>query len=85
MLQDKTKSDTVKCPVSGHALTSTLPRRISWTLSHYLAITTLLSFMVVGYKDCGICKENGGICNGSVVSQPYWEGSNLGAVLCMHV
>lgn len=50
MLQAKTKSDTGKCPVSGHAVASTLARSVSWTF----LVTTLLSFMLVGYKDCGV-------------------------------
>lgn len=56
VLQDKTKSDTVKCPVSGHALPSTLAGSVSWTL----LVTTLLSFMLVGYNNCGICVKKMG-------------------------
>lgn len=82
MLQDKTKCDTVKCPVSGHALASTLAGSVSWTLF----VTILLSFMLVDYKESGICvKKMGEFVGGWVVSQPSWEGRNLGTVTCMHV
>lgn len=56
MLQDKTKSDTVKCPVSG----STLPSTMAGSVSCTLLVTTLLSFMLVGYKACGICVKKMG-------------------------
>lgn len=72
VLQDKTKNDTVKWPASGHALASTLAGSVSWTLF----VTTLLFFMLVGYKDCGICVKKIGefVTVGLFPSHPGKEG-----------
>lgn len=76
MLQGKTKSDTVKCPISGHALASTLAGSVSWTLFVQETLAILLSFMLVDYKESGICVkkmgEFGGV--GLFPSHPGKEG-----------